>query len=65
MGDNLDEVLLAIKSTLPGVSVIYYGEEIGMTNADDSLECVHDPAFDSDNTTSVRTHHYPMQLSAG
>lgn len=33
-----------ISLTLPGVSVVYYGEEIGMTNTDISFEDTVDPA---------------------
>ena len=39
-----------LKLTLPGASLLYYGEEIGLTNIDTARQCL-DPAG-SDNSTA-------------
>ena len=41
---------MVLKATLPGVSIVYYGEEIGMTNAVEAAQCF-DPTFE--NNTMV------------
>ena len=44
------EALLVLKLTLPGSSVLYYGEEIGMSNIDTTSSC-RDPAGQPGNIT--------------
>ena len=39
-----------LKLTLPGASLLYYGEEIGLTNIDTEQQCL-DPAGSAGNGT--------------
>ena len=41
-----------LKFTLPGSAMLYYGEEIGMSNGDVSTQCL-DPAFSNGNGSDV------------
>ena len=38
-----------LKLTLPGASLLYYGEEIGLTNIDTEQQCI-DPAGSANST---------------
>ena len=38
-----------LKLTLPGASLLYYGEEIGLTNIDTAQQCL-DPAGSANST---------------
>ncbi len=53
--------------TLPGMSFIYYGEEIGMRNVDIPPEYVQDPAAKGDPLRSIGRdpERTPMQWTAG
>ncbi|EDW74214.1 maltase A2 [Drosophila willistoni] len=57
MGAHKVDLLNVIVSALPGASVTYYGEEIGMSNVD--IECTGDSCEDRDGERT------PMQWSPG
>ncbi|XP_001360301.2 maltase A2 [Drosophila pseudoobscura] len=57
MGAHKVDLLNVIVSALPGASITYYGEEIGMSNVD--VECAGDSCEDRDGERT------PMQWTAG
>ncbi|BFG05999.1 maltase A2 [Drosophila madeirensis] len=57
MGAHKVDLLNVIVSALPGASITYYGEEIGMSNVD--VECTGDTCEDRDGERT------PMQWTAG
>ncbi|XP_022233872.2 maltase A2 [Drosophila obscura] len=57
MGAHKVDLLNVIVSALPGASITYYGEEIGMSNVD--VECTGDSCEDRDGERT------PMQWTAG
>ncbi|XP_039501929.1 maltase A2 [Drosophila santomea] len=57
MGAHKVDLLNVIVNALPGASVTYYGEEIGMSNVD--VECTGDSCEDRDGERT------PMQWTAG
>lgn len=50
--------------TLPGMSFVYYGEELGMENVPIPPEFVHDPAARGGENTGRDPERTPMQWSA-
>lgn len=51
--------------TLPGMSFVYYGEELGMENVPIPPEYVHDPAARGGENTGRDPERTPMQWTAG
>jgi alpha-glucosidase len=66
-GDEQARVIALLQMTLPGLPVVYYGDEIGMPNADIAPEDIQDKsAFTSGNVLVSRDPaRTPMQWKVG